>query len=209
MSIESEAGESAAGVAALMRVYLRQYGPVLLLLVLMAIAQLSGLLLLLDYDRVALQQGQWWRLLSAHLVHLNTAHALMNAAALVLVAFYFSRWLTAGRLSLLVLVSALLISAGLWWWTPSVPAYAGFSGVLHALLYAGLCASLRHHPWLHGGVLLLALARLGWEHSAFYDPYYLQNVVGSYVVPDAHLYGALTGMALGLFWLWQDRSRQS
>ena len=40
----------------------------------------------LRYEREALRHGQWWRLLTAHLVHLGWAHLAMNALALVLLA---------------------------------------------------------------------------------------------------------------------------
>src|ERR1700746_1774855 len=39
---------------------------------------------LLRYDRAALAAGQWWRLLTAHLVHLDFDHAALNSLGLVL-----------------------------------------------------------------------------------------------------------------------------
>src|SRR5690606_33804241 len=37
------------------------------------------------YERGALEAGELWRLLSAHLVHLGLGHLLLNLAALVLI----------------------------------------------------------------------------------------------------------------------------
>ena len=39
---------------------------------------------LLRYDRAALAAGQWWRLLTAHVVHLGLEHAALNSLGLVL-----------------------------------------------------------------------------------------------------------------------------
>ena len=46
---------------------------------------------LLRYDRVALAAGEWWRLLTAHVVHLDTRHALLNCLGLALMWALFAR----------------------------------------------------------------------------------------------------------------------
>src|SRR5438270_2120421 len=48
--------------------------------VLLLLASLTGEpgRLLLRYDRAALAAGQWWRLVTAHVVHLDVRHALLN-----------------------------------------------------------------------------------------------------------------------------------
>src|ERR1700676_4703532 len=45
----------------------------------------------LQYERSALAQYQWWRLISAHLVHLGWQHALLNCAGLTLLWMLFAR----------------------------------------------------------------------------------------------------------------------
>jgi hypothetical protein len=45
----------------------------------------------LGYERDALSHFQWWRLFSAHLVHLNWRHALLNCAGLVVLWALFAR----------------------------------------------------------------------------------------------------------------------
>src|ERR671925_423667 len=47
--------------------------------------------LLLSYDREALAAGQWWRLLTAHLIHLDIRHALLNDLGFALMWALFAR----------------------------------------------------------------------------------------------------------------------
>ena len=76
---------------------------------------------LLRYELSALADGEWWRLLSAHLVHLDLRHALLNVVGLVLVWALFARdyspkaWLAIvlGHLTRAVL-SALRFRQGKW-----------------------------------------------------------------------------------------------
>jgi len=44
---------------------------------------------LLMWDRAAIDAGQWWRLLTAHLVHLDVRHLLLNIFGLLLIVEIF------------------------------------------------------------------------------------------------------------------------
>jgi rhomboid family GlyGly-CTERM serine protease len=162
----------------------------------------------LAYIRVLLG-SEWWRLLTAHFIHLNLHHALMNAAGLAMLGYYFRHDLSLRAWLGLMLLSCLTISLGLWLWQPQLIAYVGFSGVLHALLYAGLILSWKDMPRVTSIVLVLLLGRLVWEHSPAYDPNYLQGWIHAQVAPAAHFFGALTGTAWGLASLWRERRRAS
>ena len=51
----------------------------------------------LRYDRDGLRQGELWRLLSAHFVHLGPVHALMNGIGVVLLVLLFKAQAHAGK----------------------------------------------------------------------------------------------------------------
>lgn len=157
----------------------------------------------LAYERPGLAAGQYWRLLTGHLIHLNMHHALMNSAALVMLGLYFRHDFSLPAWAGLILLSCLSISLGLWWGQPQLMAYVGFSGVLHALLYAGVIRTWKEMPRINSVVLALLFGRLVWEHSALYNPAYLMGWIHGLVAPAAHLYGALTGLAWGLLSLWR------
>src|ERR1700741_1791930 len=45
----------------------------------------------LSFDRTAIASGEWWRLLSAHFVHLGAEHAALNGLGVVLMWALFAR----------------------------------------------------------------------------------------------------------------------
>lgn len=151
-----------------------------------------------SYQRAALSQGQWWRVLSAHFVHLDFEHAALNGMGLVLMWALFARDYAPLRWLAIYLGCCLAVSAGLWFFSPRVIWYVGASGVLHGVMAAGTLAHMRRGD-LDGWILaLFIIGKLAYEQFAGALPF-----AGSPdTVVDAHLYGALGGLALTLpVWL--------
>lgn len=90
------------------------------------------------YERSALLAGEEWRMLSAHLVHMNGMHLLFNLAGLFLLCELLWLDLPVRHGAGLLLISAMGVSLMLWWLRPDLAWYAGMSGALHGL-WAG-CA---------------------------------------------------------------------
>lgn len=177
----------------------------ILVFLFVALALWPSSLQLLEYRRAAIAGGEWWRLFTGHFVHLNLAHALLNGSGALLLAVVLADELRPREWWIAVLLAPLAISAGLWLRQPGLQGYAGFSGVLHGLLYLGVLRLLPRAPALAGTVLLLLVCRQIWEQTPAYNPDYLQGVIHGRVMPDAHLFGALTGLVLGLFFLRRTR----
>ncbi|MDF2447077.1 MAG: rhombosortase [Moraxellaceae bacterium] len=171
----------------------------------LVLALLPGAGEALRYQRQAIGGGELWRLFSGHFVHLNLAHALLNGAGTLMLGVIFYREISLRQWWMVVLSAPLAISLGLWLRDSPMFSYAGFSGVLHALLYFGVLRMVRSAPWLAGVVLVLLAGRQIWEQTAAYDPDYLRGLIGGRVMPDAHLFGALAGGVLGAWSLWRDR----
>jgi rhomboid family GlyGly-CTERM serine protease len=150
----------------------------------------------LRYDRAALAAGQWWRLLTAHFVHLDFDHAALNSLGLVLMWALFARdyrprhWLA-------ILIGAMAaIDAGLWLRDSTVAWYVGSSGVLHGIMAAGTLAHLRRRD-LDGWILaVFIVVKLVYEQSAGALPFTDSH---SGVVVDAHLFGTLGGAGIAAF----------
>lgn len=149
---------------------------------------------LLRYDRVALAAGQAWRLVTAHLVHLNLRHALLNCLGLALMWALFARDYSRSQWLLIAAASMAAIDAGLWLCDSTIEWYVGSSGVLHGVMAAGTLAQLRRGErtgWILLGFLAL---KLGYEHWVGALP-----LAGSAVVVDAHLFGVAGGGAAAAF----------
>lgn len=172
------------------------------LLLIIAIADSSTMLLAalpggeLAWQRDAIAAGQWWRLISAHVVHLGVVHMLMNAAALLLVLLvvgdaasntvWFGVWL----------IVSIAVSLALWFFEPMLQRYVGASGVLHGLLVYG---ALRLWPRqnVESAIILVAVAfKLAWEQMAGPSPTTERLIAGS-VIANAHLWGAVAGALIG------------
>lgn len=153
---------------------------------------------LLRYDRAQIAEGQWWRLLTAHIAHLDPRHAALNMLGLILLWVLFARDWSPRQWIVLLLAAALAVDGGLWFGDPSVCWYLGASGVLHGVMAAGTFAWVRRHPPVAGTMAALLVAKLAWERLAGPLPLAGRGVP---VVVDAHLYGASAGFITSvLFW---------
>jgi rhomboid family GlyGly-CTERM serine protease len=148
----------------------------------------------LRYERLAVGAGEWWRLLGAHVVHLDARHALLNSAGLALLWALFARsyqpmqWLVAGSICLVV------IDAGFWFVSRDLGWYVGASAWLHGVFACG-CMRLAWQRDPVGYMAGLALvAKLAWEQTQ--GPLPISG--GMPVVTVSHLYGAIGGALAGV-----------
>src|SRR5690606_26318690 len=78
---------------------------------------------LLQFDRQLIQQGEWWRLISGNLIHYGLYHLLMNTAALLLCGYVLLRDLNPRAYAALLLISAISVSGGLYFYNPELSWY--------------------------------------------------------------------------------------
>jgi len=144
----------------------------------------------LRYERLALAHGQWWRLLSAHFVHLGLGHALLNCAGLILLWMLFAREYSPQRWLWILFTACAAIDLGLWLLRPAVEWYLGASGALHGALAAGALALYRRGDGLGAALLLLLIVKLIYEQHSGVSVFALDMPL----VAEAHLFGALGGL---------------
>ncbi|MES9994299.1 MAG: rhombosortase [Candidatus Thiodiazotropha sp.] len=170
--------------------------PLLISLLCLLIALLPDALIAgLQYHRISLAEGAWWRLFSAHLTHLGWGHLLMNLCALWLIWYLFPAVQPALRCLTLLLLLMLGTSVGLWLLSPEVIWYRGLSGILHGLLIWALLDQLRKQPRISLFILTAVVIKLIWEQWQGPLPGSESLSQGSVIV-DAHLYGAVIGVIL-------------
>jgi rhomboid family GlyGly-CTERM serine protease len=157
----------------------------------------------LRYERTALAHGEWWRVLTAHLVHLDLRHLALNLAGLGALWWLYAADARPRDWLAVALVSALAIGLGLYLLSPSVQWYVGLSGVLHGIWAAAAVAAW--HRWRTESVVTLAVLAAKLAAEQIFGPLSAGVSSGLPVVTVAHLYGAVGGLlaALGLR-LWRQ-----
>lgn len=161
----------------------------------------------LAYDREAVLKGQLWRLVTAHFVHLNFNHFLLDSAGFVLVSWFFRDVLNTKLLLLWLGISAPLCGA-LLTLDSQLTGYVGLSGILHGWLVIALVVGFRTAPLLHSLAIAVITIKLVYEQTAFYDAHYLADTIGGYVYALAHLYGAVIGLFIALAWSFYPRNNK-
>jgi len=178
-----------------MTVILQQIGRYKLWLVLMGLCfliQAFQLEAYLRFDRALLDQWQLWRLLTAHLTHLNWSHFFLNMAGLCLFAFFFSAYRSSTYWLLAIVFISLFCSAGIMI-DMQYERYVGFSGVLHGLFIIGGRWELQRYKLSGVMLLLLIVAKIAWEQLNGALPG-SESMTGGSVAINAHLYGAVAGL---------------
>jgi len=159
----------------------------------------------LRYDRLAIGNGEYWRLLSGHITHMGVSHLTLNIAGLYLV------WMLVGsRLSIagwIWILSAGVagIDAGFWFLDKNLVWYVGLSGLLHTLLVAGAIAGIWKLRGESLAILLIVVGKIAYEQIAGPMPG-SEMSSGGPVVVNAHLYGALAGLICGMA-IWRRVAR--
>jgi rhomboid family GlyGly-CTERM serine protease len=146
------------------------------------------------YERAGVAAGEWWRLVTAHFVHLDAEHAVLNALGLVLMWALFARDYGARAWIAIVVVSIVVIDAGFWFRDQTLQWYVGSSGALHGVMIAGTLAHVLRRDldgWILGAFIA---AKLAYEQFSGALPFAEGETA---VVVNAHLYGVVGGLLAG------------
>jgi rhomboid family GlyGly-CTERM serine protease len=158
---------------------------------------------------------QPWRLITAHLVHVNARHVLLNAVVWLVFARLFAPELGARRQALACTIGAAAIGGGLAAFYPQVGWYRGASGVMYTLYFTGAVVWLGHalrspRPGRWQRLALPAVLTVGgwakiiWEQPRTgalpFNPW-----LDAPVVPQAHVLGAAAGTLLAVVLLLRER----
>jgi rhomboid family GlyGly-CTERM serine protease len=147
------------------------------------------------FDRLAIPQGEWWRLFTAHWVHSDVDHALWDIGALMLLGFLFERSLGHHLLTIL-LAASLAVDAWIWWGQPLLAYYCGLSGILNALMAVGLIRLWQEmrHPL----ILLTGLGFMAKVAMELAGGQMLLTATAWPGVPGAHA----VGLGSGILYTW-------
>jgi rhomboid family GlyGly-CTERM serine protease len=145
------------------------------------------------YDRDAITAGQYWRLLTGNLIHLGWMHLALNVGALLIGIWVFYPARNPIAWALAQVVCSIVSCLGLYFFSPGIGWCVGMSGALHGLLMIGAIDWIRQGDRVGWLLLVVWTAKLIWEQTEGAMPFSAETV-GSAVVTDAHLWGAVGGL---------------
>jgi len=179
---------------------LNQY-PALIIPVIIALVslglQVADLVPQFRYSRSLIEQGHWWLLITGNLVHLGWGHLVLNLAGLAMVWWFFIDDLRAWEWLLVLPISGLFVTLGLYLFDVHLIWYVGLSGLLHGLFVAGGIRLLSKE--LGFAVVLLAVLAGKLAYEQFFGSLPgTSEMSGGPVVVNSHLYGAIGGVVSGL-----------
>ncbi|WP_338401521.1 rhombosortase [Neptunicella marina] len=142
------------------------------------------------YDRIAISDGQWWRLLSANLLHTNLNHLLLNLAGLFLICALHKQHYQPLLFLILFCWISLVCTTGLYFFDTDLRWYVGLSGTLHGLMVWGAWRDIQsgmRSGWL---LLLGTLGKIAYEQTMGANAD-IATLINAEVATNAHLFGAV------------------
>lgn len=157
------------------------------------------------YTRADLMDGDFWRLLACHWVHLNTDHLLWSAMTFFMLGS-ICEIMDRSRYAVTIAISTVIIPAAIWVGMPHLQVYGGLSG-LDCALYSLLIVlfirrerSAANRIWIAFYILMLVLlpAKIIYEMSSGLT-IFVNNIHTDMVpVPLSHLMGGIAGFIVGV-----------
>ncbi|MDB6002003.1 MAG: rrtA [Rhizobacter sp.] len=149
----------------------------------------------LRYDYRGIVAGEWWRLLTAHFVHLGWAHCALNMAGIGVCLLLDSTPRTVVNQLFRFGLLAVGVSFQLLVFSPQITTYVGLSGVIYGMYVLLLVPRAQRGEWLGWVGLALVAGRVGWQ-LAVGSPASEEARIGGRIISQAHLYGVTTALAM-------------
>lgn len=155
------------------------------------------------YSRHHIVNGEYWRLITGHFIHLNNTHLLLNMLGVGLVLMLFDNVLAIWQWLVVLLASAFVISVLIYFNLPQVQGYVGLSGVIHGLFVLATMQLLAQPKERNFALILAVMVTLKLlTENGVQGISFTANLIGGHVLLPAHLYGAVVGLLFGvLTWL--------
>lgn len=157
----------------------------------------------LEFHRSTVNEdGQLWRLVTAHFTHFGANHLVWDVAALLILGTMAERD-NSRHLAVTLAVAALAIGVGVWAWQPQFASYRGLSG-LDSALFGLVCGRLVADGWRSrhdfsvavGALALTGFAlKCGAELASGATVFAADADAGYAPVPLAHVIGLVVGLA--------------
>jgi rhomboid family GlyGly-CTERM serine protease len=131
-----------------------------------AVYLIPGASALLIFDRAAIGDGEWWRVVTGSWVHLSISHLAYDGVAVLIAGWLLERY--GAPLRSIVMASAIAVGLAVLFGLPEIARYGGLSGIAYALVaYLALSGLAERGAWrwLCATTLLVLVAKLAYELS--------------------------------------------
>jgi rhomboid family GlyGly-CTERM serine protease len=145
------------------------------------------------YDRQAVSTGEYWRLITAHFVHLSWEHTFLNVLGVLFCSLVCKKIFRVGIILELLYLS-FGVSTLLWFFNPEITDYVGFSGVLYGMFLLGIWSQRKDKYMFVMLVVIVLWAMWQWQMGGAAAE---EALIGGNIVGIAHIYGLL----LAFIWL--------
>ncbi|WP_040514864.1 rhombosortase [Paraglaciecola polaris] len=149
----------------------------------------------LAYDRSAIEQGEWWRILSGNFLHTNLNHLLLNLAAVALLWTLHGQYYHTGQYLCMLVIFSVGVSIGIYTFDPQLQWYVGLSGILHGAFVWGAYQDIKYGIFSGWILMVGAWAKIANEQIAGPSGSIAQ-LIDANVAIDAHLFGAFCGLLM-------------
>ncbi|MDH5434440.1 MAG: rhombosortase [Gammaproteobacteria bacterium] len=157
-----------------------------------------GSIELLRYESISVNQGEWWRLISANFTHANWNHVWLNLLGLILIDYIFQPFVNQ-KVRLTALSFCIFTNLMLLHLFMTLDWYVGLSGALHGFLITCLLIAAKPlKPYAHLFIVLIAgklFIEMNWEVNDV-----TAGMIETNVVEEAHLAGSISGLIFYLLY---------
>lgn len=155
---------------------------------------------LLDLKGTLVDNGEWWRLVTSQFIHLTFNHTVLNITGYFIVAFSFRHEVKPLRELITLFICIMGVGIGIWKLNPEIYSYVGLSGAIYGMLASYVIIGYRKTPFLSVFFILYLIGKFSYEQFFASSDRTTEAFIGGLVAKDSHLYGAATGLILGVLW---------
>jgi len=155
---------------------------------------------LLNYQQLAVSDGQWWRIFTSNLCHSNWNHWTLNIVGLWLMDVWYKPVISL-KIRNILLFFCIFANVALLHVFLNIGWYVGLSGALHGYLLGGAIISYATSKLVNGLIIVIMTIKLFVENTWQINSE-TAELIGAEVLEEAHLFGAIASLLFALtFWL--------
>ncbi|WP_108743790.1 rhombosortase [Salinivibrio sp. IB574] len=146
------------------------------------------------WDRIAIESGQWWRIITGNLTHTNLEHLAINLSGLVVLYFFHGHYYDH---KLLVPIVLMMLAIGIAMLLSPFDWYAGLSGVLYGLFAWGCVRDIKNNASCGKVLLAGVVIKLGIDSYTGGNAI-TEALINAGVAYQAHWIGIVVGLVCAI-----------